>query len=101
MRVDVEDRGNIRMLVCPMCTSTNLHQTDVAVFGRNEDDDQVRVTTVTENGVHEATIANNLSLNPSPRRYGLRISFWCEICEKTPDLAIYQHKGETYIEWAK
>lgn len=102
MRVDVVDRGTIRALVCPVCSNTYLHQTDVAVFGRHEDEDQVKVVTVTESGAHEAEIANSLSLNPSPRRHGVRISFWCEHCEDTvPDLAIYQHKGETFIEWVK
>lgn len=108
MRVDVEDRDDVRVLLCPNCGSTYLHQTDVAVFLRHEDEDQVKVVTVTDSA-HEAVIANNISLNPSPRRYGLRISFWCEECDggatddepsnRVPDLAIYQHKGETYIEW--
>jgi hypothetical protein len=96
----LEDYGSgYATLRCPTCNEDYLHQTDVAVFGRVEDEDQVRVTTVTEKGTHEAVITNDLSLNPSPRRYGLRISFWCEHCEQVPDLGIYQHKGNTFIEW--
>jgi len=108
--------GNIRGLICPNCGETYLHQTDVAIFHRVEDGDQVKVTTITEDGVHEAVIANDVSLNPSSRRHGLRISFWCEHCDggltdeerengvtsnQVPDLAIYQHKGITFIEWVK
>lgn len=116
MKVQLEDwGGKLQGLQCPHCGEAYLHQTDVAVFTRHDDADQVKVTTVSDNGeVHEAVIANNVSLNPSPRRYGLRISFWCEHCDggqtdeerengvtsnKVPDLAIYQHKGNTFIEW--
>lgn len=107
--VNLEDFGSgYKALRCPNCDECYLHQSDVAVFNRDEDADQVRVTTVRHDGVDEAIISEDLSLNPSPRRYGLRISFWCEHCDggpdedttkKVPDLAIYQHKGQTFIEW--
>jgi hypothetical protein len=113
MNVTLENYVTVSALRCPYCSETYLHQGGVAIFEREEDADQVKVVTVSGGAVHEATIANNVSLNPSPRRYGLRISFWCEHCSgagtdeerehgagnKIPDLAIYQHKGETFIEW--
>ena len=37
--------------------------------------------------------------NPSARRYGLRIFFWCEHCCAVPVLNIYQHKGNTFLRW--
>ena len=113
--VTLEDWGSVQVLLCPNCNEGYLHQTDVAIFHRDDDADQVKVTTVSDGGdVHEAVIANNVSLNPSRRRYGLRISFWCEHCDggltdeerengvtshNVPDLAIYQHKGNTHIVW--
>ena len=38
--------------------------------------------------------------NPSPRRDGVAIQFWCEACPSTPVLHIYQHKGDTMINWS-
>jgi 5-methylcytosine-specific restriction endonuclease McrA len=38
---------------------------------------------------------------PSPRRDGMSIHFRCENCESKPKLLIYQHKGQTFIEWDK
>lgn len=42
--------------------------------------------------------------NPSPRRQGLLIEFSCETCgmgkQHRHILQIYQHKGQTYVEWA-
>lgn len=38
--------------------------------------------------------------SPSIRRNGLRIEMACEGCgDLITDLAIYQHKGTTYITW--
>jgi hypothetical protein len=44
--------------------------------------------------------------NPSDRRDGIVITFWCEQChgESGPDtnylrLAVIQHKGATYLRW--
>lgn len=108
--------GN-EVLLCPKCGGDYLHQGEVQTFFRSEDADQTRVTISGFDHTRTETITNSLTLNPSPRRYGLRISFWCELCEsdKTDeerdytsstigdlsigDLCIYQHKGQTFIEW--
>jgi len=36
---------------------------------------------------------------PSPRRGGMVIGFGCESCPAISSLSIYQHKGQTYVEW--
>ncbi len=36
---------------------------------------------------------------PSPRRGGMVIGFSCEGCSAISSLSIYQHKGQTYVEW--
>lgn len=89
---------------CPDCKGEYLHQGTVQIFNRDEDAHQVRVTTVNNKDTHEASIANELSLNPSSRRQGMRISFYCEACDgeskrESKFLNISQHKGSTYIYW--
>jgi len=29
----------------------------------------------------------------------MRIHFWCENCKSKPQLLVFQHKGQTFIEW--
>jgi predicted nucleic-acid-binding Zn-ribbon protein len=91
-------------LLCPRCDFTGLHQSDVEIFNREED---------SEHGLHVGVYKNSMFTdvlmidNPSPRRQGMFIKFWCESCgydqynKKVVDnkLAIYQHKGTTYMEW--
>lgn len=83
-------------LVCPSCGFNFLHHDKVEVFERNED---------APNGVHvtieesKATVDTSLQGNPSSRRHGLKIYFWCEGCEAKPVLSISQHKGNTYVDF--
>ncbi len=91
-------------LLCPKCGNNYLHQRTVQIFNRDEDAHAVRVTTVDDKATHEAFIANELSLNPSKRRHGMRIGFYCEVCDgeietESKFLNIAQHKGLTYIYW--
>ena len=80
---------------CPCCLGNNLHQKSVSVFFRNEDSPDGIFKKVDLTGVEYA----HPSKNPSPRRDGMLISFFCETCDSDPELAIYQHKGSTYLEW--
>lgn len=94
-------------LACPICGSENLHQDTVTIFDRSEDAENVQVTTSGFDVLSRATIKNGASANPSYRRHGMLISFWCESCDSAEDkpeaknLAIYQHKGLTIIEWVE
>jgi hypothetical protein len=88
-------------LLCPHCGSNNLHHSGVSTYDRKEDAEKVRVTHVTDTAVSVANVDEAHSNNPSPRRHGLAIEFWCELCPSTPVLAIMQHKGTTYIGWKK
>jgi hypothetical protein len=83
------------VLECPSCNESNLHQTSVGVFFRKEDSDDGVFKKIDNTGVQYA----NPSRNPSTRRDGLLISFVCEHCTADPELAIYQHKGSTFVEW--
>ena len=83
-------------LDCPNCGGNNLHQSSVSVFFRDTEDSKEGKFIRCAVGYVEATNPNN---NPSCRRDGLLISFECENCSADPELAIYQHKGTTYVEW--
>jgi hypothetical protein len=87
-------------LVCPTCGSTYLHQKTVGVYNCEEDKSEGTHVEVDWNRV---TVDNSMSGNPSPRRHGLSILFYCEECDgenpASQILNIYQHKGQTFMEW--
>lgn len=86
-------------LLCPECGEINLHHEAVMVWERPVEDG-VSIKTVLMAG---KTIRKQKADNPSPRRDGIRIYFWCEHCDivriRPKFLIIYQHKGETFVEW--
>lgn len=84
-----------RYLKCPCCGGENIHPSAVDVYFRAEDSDE---------GVF--VHCNNMTVkaispdgNPSARRDGLVITFWCENCDDKPQMAIIQHKGTTFYAW--
>ncbi len=85
-------------LLCPSCGNQFLHHSRVHVYSRLEDDSPrgIRVV-VSEGGASRTDI--EMQRNPSRRRNGIRIEFWCEMCAAKPQLAIIQHKGQTVIAW--
>lgn len=86
-------------LVCPNCDDIYLHHGAVEVFNRRHEDGPTTAIHVDGHAPTPGTPANN----PSSRRDGVTISFWCETCG--PDtfitLTLAQHKGTTYLAWAK
>lgn len=100
MRVDTDSEG---WLYCPKCMDNgNLHHDTVQVFNRRvEDDDNGLLVTVEAQAV-QATSATGLvsyPRNPSTRRDGISVHFYCENCDLDAELTIAQHKGNTIIEW--
>lgn len=96
------DRDN--QLRCPRCNDNYLHHVTTQVFTREEDADYVDVTTVGPSDCTQVRFRNDETANPSNRRHGILIHFYCEVCseeDRTDDLvlAIAQHKGETYMGW--
>lgn len=85
-------------LLCPSCGSSYLHHEAIDIFERPEDADVVLHTTASGTVVTRL-VATGESENPSGRRNGLFITFWCEGCDTTPILDILQHKGVTYLRW--
>jgi hypothetical protein len=99
---DFSDSAVDNAIECPVCGGNNLHHANVSVFDRVEDEVKTTVTTVAESGeVTVRTEDSAESLNPSRRRHGLLITFWCESNCEVPSLAVYQHKGSTYMEWGE
>lgn len=98
------------ILACPKCSNGYLHQGNTTIYQRNEDEPW---TTVIAQDDKEVTVTNFPSAdthNPSDRRQGLIIEFWCEMgCCDTDNLktsiplrlAIYQHKGNTFMQWVE
>lgn len=85
---------------CPHCgDDCGLHHDRVRVWNRVEDAEQGMYADVLEDSVLLGTKVGENSGNPSRRRSGLIIDFWCEICGKNSSLTIAQHKGVTLVEW--
>lgn len=82
---------------CPRCSGPFLHQGLVEVTQREEDAPKGIHVLVDKQTVRVDTDA--VKGNPSARRDGIRIAFWCEDCHNTSLLLIEQHKGNTYMGW--
>jgi hypothetical protein len=100
---EVDEDGR---LACPKCGDIYIHQGNITIFERREDDNYVTVITQNDAEVTTARFLNADTCNPSSRRHGMLIEFTCEHCHASPPefrqpfrLAIYQHKGNTFVEW--
>ena len=91
------DEDNV--LLCPHCAGDYLHHEDINVYSRHEDGEQTMHTEVSGQETKTALVASNTVLNPSGRRGGLSIAFWCELCAGESTLTIAQHKGRTLTNW--
>jgi hypothetical protein len=99
-------------LRCPSCGSECIHHDSVNVFERTEDAHYgtrvrvhgVDVPTRARQSPHSLPRAAEVSIdcvldgNPSDRRQGVTIRFWCEQCTQRSVLTVAQHKGLTLIE---
>lgn len=86
-------------LQCPLCGDEYLHHTHVTIYHRGEDDPQTLRTVVSGGHITSSPHPSWTVRNPSSRRDGLAIAFWCENCGKTNELTFAQHKGCTHVEW--
>jgi uncharacterized protein (DUF983 family) len=86
-------------LRCPHCGYNSLHQGQVTVFDRNEDAKTTAVTTVADGVATTRLLPSDQTGNPSMRRHGLAIAFYCESCGNNFELTIAQHKGTTPVAW--
>lgn len=96
----VVDSSHYGHLNCPCGGGGNLHHGNVTVFKRGEDGDITTVIAQNGDTAQTSKFPSADTCNPSPRRSGMLIEFECEQCpEKNMRLAIFQHKGDTFVEW--
>jgi len=91
--------SNDSNLLCPKCKSEFLHHSEIAIFDRREDKESGIQIKCNNGNAFIETDVSELAGNPSSRRDGLTIRFWCEICDITSTLCIAQHKGNTECYW--
>jgi hypothetical protein len=92
-----DDAG--QLMHCPKCGSGYTHQTRVDVFQRDIEDAKTGLRISIEGTT--TNISRDMAHNPSYRRDGIIIYFWCEGCgEDHPgfSIIIVQHKGRTFFE---
>lgn len=111
--LDYENAGvdTKALLTCPNCNEFYLHHAGVQAYHRDEDAQSVTVTTVVGGTTMLNAIPSDLSGNPSARRTGLVLQFWCESCGignadgngegcgGFAELCFAQHKGVTQVFW--
>ena len=85
-------------LTCPCCKDeeSNLHHSRIEIFNRQEDA-IFGNRTIIDGSI--TMVDNNIDGNPSPRRDGISIVFWCEQCCEQSILDIIQHKGMSFMRW--
>ena len=89
--------GNDLIRLIRLSKAYGLHHDSVDVYMRVEDAAKgVHVRCKSGKGV---AIINDLSGNPSSRRGGIVIGFWCENCGERSRLSIAQHKGHETVAY--
>ena len=78
-------------LYCERCGENNLHHRAVDIHRRQVED--APSESVRAYGADAVDTEN-----PSPRRDGIVIQLYCEMCDRvTTAMDIYQHKGVTHV----
>ncbi len=95
LRIEDDVMGLGGTLFCPSCGGNYLHHNHIDTYFRHKEDSAVGLAVTSESQF--TTVENGQIGNPSPRRDGIRIKFWCENCDATPSMVIVQHKGSTYV----
>lgn len=98
------------VLICPRCGGTYLHQYEVSIIYREQEDGPGVVVDVDGGTASiKAVGVEDPRLRPTRRDY-LDITFMCEECDSTKNyedepkppslvLRIVQHKGQTFLSW--
>ena len=83
---------------CAHCESVYTHHDEVSVFSRkHEDSDNGATFTINSQRASRSTCYKRMGDNPSSRRDGLTIEYWCETCGMYSRICIAQHKGQTFL----
>ena len=96
--VELNESGE---LICAnrYCKSPYLHHFLVETFDRDKEDScKGTKVTIDEGLVNIINSSDAMIGNPSARRDGVRIFFWCEHCRAISVLELAQHKGSSLLE---
>ena len=97
--IRIKDDDVLECPHCPNAIESYLHHGKVTVYDRHEDESRIKKTEVSNGVAHTKEVDNSCSGNPSSRRHGLAICFECELCGRTSELTIAQHKGQSLLAW--
>lgn len=101
MQIDEPATLDEDVLLCPRCGQDYLHSGRIFVYERSEDAPETTLVLVDGGQISANVVPSKNCENPSARRNGIAIEFWCENCESNSQLAIAQHKGQTYVRWRR
>ena len=87
------------VLTCPHCRGDYLHHGQVTVYDRSEDAPRLTKIEVRDRTANITNVDNKNSGNPSDRRDGVAVRFWCDHCDNVSELTIAQHKGASLMGW--
>lgn len=90
-------------LLCPLCTGAFLHSTYVVVYDRHQGGLKTFETTIDHVEMSRSAVDSEVSDNPSEKRHGLAVGFYCEDCgeDEEFELTFAQHNGQTLVQWRK
>jgi hypothetical protein len=97
--IRIKDDDVLECPHCPNAIESYLHHGKVTVYARHEDAPRVTKIEVNNGVAHTNETDDNGSGNPSFRRDGVAICFECELCGRTSELTIAQHKGQSLLAW--
>lgn len=86
-------------LLCAGCGFEYTHCESVESFEQSDEDFNKNGVHVTVKGYANISVDCDMSGNPSYRRDGVKLTFWCEGCNKKSILTVAQHKGNTFVEY--
>ncbi len=99
---EFEDQGGALALKCPMCAKKgfegHIQHQQIETYERNEDKEVGTYVSIKGEDV-KIDKENTLTGNPSNRRSGIAITFWCDNCHATSRLELAQHKGQTLVDF--
>ena len=83
---------------CTHCGETVTHHDKIEVFNKLEGDNLCEHFIIDfDHCTHRKSWVSHTQ-NPSSRRHGISVYYWCELCGGRSILGISQHKGSTQIE---
>ena len=109
LRYFAKQRHMDRVIKCRHCGEDYMHHQDIDIYDRGEDDRtgmhvNLHRTQSEGYGWHDEhpksnnlVVDGNMKDNPSMRRTGLTIDFWCENCGNITRMNIVQHKGHSFM----